>query len=161
MLKTTTHDSEWQPKYFASITGIFCGLYIITSVLVPKMIVIFGLILPAGIITFPLCCIITDLLTEIYGFNRTRQAIWAALTCTILYAIFSQIAIILPSANFWEQNQSGFEAYFSTSWRIAAAGCLAWVVGEFTNSYIMSRLKIFQNAKHMSFRFIGSTIVGQ
>lgn len=159
-LKVTGKDSEWSPKYFGIIVGLFCGLYVISNALNTKIIDFWGVILPAGILTFPLCCIITDLLTEVYGFNRTRQAIWTVLCVTILYAVFMTLALHLPPAGFW-QNQAAYEALFTTSFRIAAAGCAAWLVGEFINSYVMSKLKIFQKAKHMGLRFIGSTAIAQ
>ncbi len=159
-MKITNHDYEWHPKYFAIITGLFCALYMITMAINTKMVDLYGFIFPAGIITFPMCSVITDLLTEVYGFNRTRQAIWTTLICIILFAVFTQLAIILQPAVFWE-NQKGFEAIFSTSWRLALAGCCAWVVGEFINSFVMSKMKILQNAKMMPMRFIGSTLVGQ
>lgn len=159
-LRTTTHDSEWSPQFFAVIVGVFCSLYMISTALNAKLITIFGVTLPGGILVFPLCCIITDLLTEVYGFNRTRQAIWTVLACTVLFALFNQLAIMLPYPPFWE-NQQAFETIFATSWRIALAGCLAWVAGEFANTYIMSKMKIVQNAKHMPLRFIASTAVGQ
>jgi queuosine precursor transporter len=159
-LRVTNHDHEWHPKYYAVVVGLFCGLYMITLAITPKMVDIYGLILPAGIITFPLCCIITDLLTEVYGFNRTRKAIWTTLLCVVLFSLFTQLAIMMKPAGFW-QNQAAFETVFGTSVRIAAAGCLAWVAGEFVNSYVMSKMKILQRAKAMSARFIGSTVVGQ
>ena len=159
-LKITNHDADWQPKYFAVITGLFCGLYMIVGALVPKMVDLYGLIVPAGTIVFPICSVLTDLLTEVYGFNRTRQAVWTVLVCNILFAVFTQIAIILPPASFWP-HQEAFASIFSMSFRIALAGCSAWVVGELANSFIMSKLKILQNAKMMAVRFILSTIVGQ
>jgi queuosine precursor transporter len=159
-LRITNHDYEWHPKYFGIICGLFCGLYVISSALNSKMILVLGQVLPAGILAFPLCTIITDLLNEIYGFNRTRQAIWCALACTVLYGVFTQLAMILPFPDFW-QNQPSYEAIFATSWRIALAGCIAWLFGEFTNAFIMSKMKIFQNARYMGGRFIASTIAGQ
>jgi uncharacterized integral membrane protein (TIGR00697 family) len=159
-LKITTHDNEWQPTYFAAMTGLFCGLYMITMAMNAKLIDVYGFILPVGIVTFPLCAIITDILTEVYGFNRARQAIWTVLVCTVLFAAFTQLAILLPAASFWT-GQSGYAAIFGTSLRLAAAGCAAWVAGEFSNSFIMSKMKILQNARLMPVRFIGSTIVGQ
>lgn len=159
-LKITSRDSEWNPKYFGVITGLFCGLYMITAAINVKMIDVYGFILPGGILTFPLCCIITDLLTEVYGFNRTRQAIWTVLACTVLFAVFTQWNIVLKPADFWP-HQTALASLFDTTWRLAAAGCLAWLAGEFVNSYVMSRLKIFQNARHMAVRFIGSTAIGQ
>lgn len=160
MLKISNKDSDWSPKYFGVVVGLFCALYMITMAINSKIFDFHGMILPAGIIVFPICAILTDLLTEVYGFNRTRQAIWTTIILIILFAFFTQIAIWLKPAGFW-QNQQAFEAVFSISWRLAAAGCLAWVAGEFSNSYIMSKMKVAQNARHMSVRFVGSTIVGQ
>ncbi|HEY1096337.1 MAG TPA: queuosine precursor transporter [Alphaproteobacteria bacterium] len=159
-LKITSADAQWQPKYFAVITGLFCGLYMISSALVSKMIDVHGVVTSAAIIIFPICAIITDILTEVYGFNRARQAIWTVLACTILFAIFTQIAIILPPAGFWP-HQDGFAAIFASTYRIALAACAAWIVGEFSNSFVVSKMKIFQNARHMAVRFISSTVVGQ
>ena len=159
-LRVTGNDGEWSPKYYGVIVGLFCGLYMISIAIGSKLIDVHGLVLPAGIIIFPFCCIITDILTEIYGFNRTRQAVWTALLCTVLFATFTQLAIALPPAGFWP-NQQAFESVFATSLRLAAAGCFAWVAGEFSNSFIMSKMKIFQGAKNMPLRFVGSTVIGQ
>ncbi len=159
-LHVTNSDSEWIPKHYATIVGLAAGMYMITLALVPKIIEIYGFAVPVSIITFPICCILTDILTEVYGFNRARRSVWTTLVCTLLFAVFTQIAIAIPPASFW-QDQDSFEKIFSTSWRIVIAGCSAWVIGEFINSYVMAKMKIFQNAKGMSFRFIGSTVVGQ
>ena len=159
-LRETSRDQDWNPKYFGVITGLFCGLYMIAMAIGPKIIEIQGFIFSAAIIVFPLCCIITDILSEVYGFNRARQAIWAVLACTIMFAVFTQAAIALPVAGTWVHQES-FEKIFSTSLRFAAAGCLAWVAGEFANSFVVSKMKVLQEARHMSVRFIASTVVGQ
>lgn len=159
-LKITNTDQDWSPRYFAPIVGLFCGLYVTTNALGSKIIDVWGMILPLGIITFPLCAIITDIMTEVYGFNRARQAIWTVLACTLLFGAFTTIGIYIPGAHFWP-NQDAYVAVFSTSWRIALAGCCAWLTGEFVNSYIVSKMKISQNARHMGVRFIGSTVIGQ
>jgi queuosine precursor transporter len=160
LLRITHHDQEWQPKYYGVMVGLFCGLYTITNVLNPKMVDFGWFVLPAGILPFPLCAIITDMLTEIYGFNRTRQAVWTALICTILYAAFTQLAILLPPAAFWP-DQAAFAVIFATSPRVALAGCLAWLAGELLNSYVMSKMKIHQQARRPALRFTLSTIVAQ
>ncbi len=159
-LRITSDDREWSPKFYGIIVGLFCSLYIITNAINFKMIDLWGIILPAGIITFPLCAILSDIMTEVYGFNRTRQAIWTVLTATILQAIFTMIAISLPAANFWTHQES-YATVFSLSFRFAIAGWCAWLAGEFMNSFIMSKMKILQNKKGMPIRFIGSTAVGQ
>lgn len=159
-LKVTTKDADWHPKYFGVIVGLFCGLYMLAQAVAPKIVTVGPFLVTASIITFPICCIITDLLTEVYGFNRTRQAIWTALVCTVLFAVGTSLAVMLPYPDFWE-DQAAYETVFHLAPRIAIAGSLAWLAGEFLNSFIMSRMKISQNARNMSFRFIGSTIVGQ
>ncbi len=159
-LRITTNDSEWCPKYYAPMVGIFCAMYIINQAIVPKMIEIGPIVTTAAIFTFPICAIITDLLTEIYGFNRARKALWTVVFCTALFALFTQLAIHLPSAGFWE-DQEAFETIFALGPRIALAGMAAWIAGELINSFVMSKMKIKQNAKNTSVRFIGSTIVGQ
>lgn len=159
-LRVTNHDYEWHPKYYGVIVGLFCGLYVMTNALNSKMADFGWFVLPAGIITFPICCIITDLLTEIYGFNRTRQAIWSALACTVLFALFSEAAIALPPASFWA-HQAAYAKLFGNMPRFAVAGSLAWLAGEFLNSYVMSRMKIFQNARSPALRFFASTVAGQ
>lgn len=159
-LKITEHDYEWSPKYFAVITGLFCGLYMASVATSVKLVDFYGLIVPAGIIIFPLCCILTDILTEVYGFNRARQALWTTLACTVAFTIVTGLAAQLPAAAFWD-GQEAFAKTFSTTWRIALAGCVAWVGGEFVNSFVVSKMKIMQNAKAMPVRFIASTMVGQ
>lgn len=160
MLKVTNKDSEWCPQYFGVITGLFCGLYMITAAINVKMALFFGLALPAGTMVFPICCILTDVLTEVYGFNRSRQAIWTVIACLGFFTCFTQIAILLEPASFW-QGQEGFNDVFALSWRVALAASFAYLVGELSNSYIVSKMKTLQNAKNMSLRFIASTVVGQ
>ncbi|MGE3771117.1 MAG: queuosine precursor transporter [Bdellovibrionales bacterium] len=159
-LRVTAHDYEWHPKYFHIIVGLFCALYMITLALCSKLIEIQGFTLVAGVLVFPLCCIITDLLTEVYGFNRTRQAVWTTMFCAALYAAFTQMSIGLPPAPDWP-NQEAYATVHGTSFRVAVAGMAAWVVGELINSLVMSRMKILQHAKAMPLRFIGSTVIGQ
>ncbi|MGE4352137.1 MAG: queuosine precursor transporter, partial [Bdellovibrionales bacterium] len=159
-LRVTGHDYEWSPKYYAVISGLFIALYLTTTALGNKIFTLYGISTTAGLLTFPLCTVLSDILTETYGFNRTRQVIWTAMATVILFTAFTYIAIELPPAPFWP-HQEAFAATFATTWRLAAGGCAAWAVGELLNSFIMSRLKIFQQATHMPVRFIGSTVVAQ
>ena len=159
-MRITTQETEWSPKYLVFISTLFCGLYMITIALNTKSIDLFGWYVPAGLLTFLICAIITDILTEVYGFNRARRAIYGTLICAIMFALLSNIAIQLPPAPFY-QNQQAFENIFSQTPRIALAGCAAWIAGEIANSVIIAKMKVRQEAKHMSVRFIASTAVGQ
>lgn len=159
-LKITNSDTEWSPKHYGPIVGVFCALYMINQAIVGKIFTIGEITTTAAIFTFPLCCIITDLVTEVYGFNRARRALWTVVGCTFLFAAFTQLAIILPPASFYP-DQEAFAKIFALGPRIAIAGASAWIIGELINSFIMSKMKILQNAKYTAWRFIGSTMVGQ
>jgi uncharacterized integral membrane protein (TIGR00697 family) len=159
-LKTTHQDGEWNPKYYGVAVGLFCGLYMITMAIVPKLFSLEGFIFSVGIITFPLCCILTDLMTEVYGFNRARRAIWTVLCCNILFAVFTYGATLIPAAAIWP-HEDAFDTIFSVSPRLALAGNCAWLAGEFVNSFIVSKMKVQHQARHMGIRFIASTVVGQ
>lgn len=159
-LRVTNHDYEWSPKYYGVIAGLFCAIYMITMALGNKLFTLGFITTSAGLLTFPICTIISDMLTEVYGFNRTRQVIWTAMAGALLFSVFTYVAVLLPPASFWP-NQEAFATSFSTTWRLAFGGIAAWAVGEFSNSFIMSRMKILQEAKHMPLRFVGSTVVAQ
>lgn len=159
-LKVTNHDYEWSPKFYGVVSGLFVAMYMVTLAIGNKVFVAGGIATTAGLLTFPLCTILSDILTEIYGFNRTRQVIWTTMVAALLFSAFVQIAVVLPPAAFWP-HQDAFAATFGTTWRLALGGCIAWVIGEFSNSFIMSRMKVFQKAKNMQVRFIVSTMVAQ
>lgn len=159
-LRVTNNDAEWSPKHYAPLVGLFCALYMTTQALASKIADFHGLYVSVAIIIFPLCAIITDLLTEVYGFNRARKALWTVLGCTALQALFTVAAVNIPAAPFWD-NQEAYASVFALAPRIALAGGLAWIVGELVNSFIMSKMKLLQNAHGTALRFIGSTVVGQ
>lgn len=159
-MQISHNDKDWSPRHYGVVAGLFCGIYMITIALNTKMIDLYGWFVPCGLLTFPICAILTDILTEVYGFNRARKAIWTALICALLFAVLGWIAIQIPPAPFY-QNQAAFEAIFSQAPRIALAGCAAWIVGEIANSIVVSKMKIAHQGKNMSLRFIASTAVGQ
>ncbi len=120
-LKITNHDYEWSPKYYGIVAGLFVAVYMATLAIGNKFFVVGGIAITAGLLTFPLCTILSDILTEIYGFNRTRLVIWTSMASGILFTAFVQLAVILPPAAFWP-HQDAFAATFATTWRLALGG---------------------------------------
>ena len=114
----------------------------------------------AGILFFPLGYVIGDVLTEVYGYARARRVIWAGFVGLIFMAFMSWVVVALPPASGWD-GQAAYEAVFGQVWRIVAASIAAFWVGEFVNSYVMARMKIWTAGKHLWTRTIGSTVVGQ
>ncbi|MBI1307065.1 MAG: queuosine precursor transporter [Bacteroidetes bacterium] len=149
-----------QYKYFSTITGLFCACLVISNILDTKLFSLFGFIFPTGIILFPIVYVFGDLFTEVYGYRYSRKAIWAGFFSLLILVVSLELAKFLKPAPIWN-HQSEFEIILGKVYRIAAASILAFVCGEFVNSYTMAKLKIRQSGKAMPIRFVLSTLFGQ
>lgn len=114
----------------------------------------------AGVMFFPLGYIIGDVLTEVYGYARARRVIWTGFVALAFMAFMAWVVVSLPPAKGWP-GQESYEFVFGNSWRIVIASMTAFWAGEFANSYVLARMKIWSQGKHLWARTIGSTIVGQ
>ena len=113
-----------------------------------------------GTILFPLSYIFGDILTEVYGFRRSRRVIWLGFMSAILMSLVFYIVQLLPPATGWT-NQQAFESILGFVPRIVLASLIAFFAGEFSNSFILSRLKIFTQGRFLWMRTIGSTLIGE
>ena len=147
-------------KLLLPITALFVSTLLISNTLDTKIFAVAGLELPAGIVLFPLAYVFGDVLTEVYGYATSRRTIWTGFACLILMVSFYEIARALPPSPSWP-GQPAFDSIFSHVPRIVLASIIAYLCGEFVNSYIVAKLKVMQNGKHMALRFIASTIFGQ
>ena len=114
----------------------------------------------AGILFFPLSYVIGDVLTEVYGYARARRCIWAGFVATLFMALMSWVVVALPPAADWP-GQAAYESVFGQVPRIVLASVAAFWVGEFANSYVLARMKLWTRGRHLWSRTIGSTVVGQ
>ncbi|MDK2760023.1 MAG: queuosine precursor transporter [Sphingopyxis sp.] len=114
----------------------------------------------AGVLFFPISYIIGDVLTEVYGYARARRVIWTGFAALAFMAFMAWIVVALPPADGWP-GQASYEFVFGNSWRIVIASMTAFCVGEFANSYVLARMKLWTGGKKLWARTIGSTIVGQ
>lgn len=114
----------------------------------------------AGILFFPISYVIGDVLTEVYGYARARRCIWAGFGALLFMAFMAWVVVALPPDESW-QGQGAYEQVFGQVPRIVLASIVAFWAGEFANSYVLSRMKIWTNGRHLWTRTIGSTIVGQ
>ncbi len=114
----------------------------------------------AGILFFPISYIIGDVLTEVYGYARARRVIWAGFIATLFMAFMSWVVVALPPAPDWT-NQPAYEAIFGQVPRIVLASVVAFWAGEFVNSFVLAKMKIWTRGRHLWARTIGSTFVGQ
>ena len=100
------------------------------------------------------------MLTEVYGFARARRAIWAGFAALLFMALMEQTVVHLPVAPGWT-GQEAYERVFGSGWRIILASMTAFFVGDFLNSVVLAKMKIWTNGKHLWTRTIGSTVVGE
>ena len=114
----------------------------------------------AGVLFFPISYVIGDVLTEVYGFARARRVIWAGFAALAFMAFMAWVVVALPPARGWP-NQGAYEAVFGNSWRIVLASMTAFWVGEFANSFVLARMKLWTQGRMLWARTIGSTFVGQ
>ena len=88
-------------RWYHVVLSVFVTTLIVSNIIAVKVVTIFGLILPAAVILFPVAYIIGDILTEVYGYERARQAIWIAFGCNLLAVAAIWIAGLLPPASSW------------------------------------------------------------
>jgi len=114
----------------------------------------------AGILFFPVSYVIDDVLTEVYGYARARRAIWAGFAALLFMALMEWTVVHLPVAPGWT-GQAAYDRVFGSGWRIILASMSAFFVGEFLNSFVMAKLKIWSEGRNLWMRFWGSTVVGE
>jgi uncharacterized integral membrane protein (TIGR00697 family) len=146
---------------FVVLAAFFVTALVVSNIIAVKLVEISGRVFPAGLVIFPLAYLLGDVLTEVYGFRATRRVIWLGFACNLLAVGAIQIAIALPAAGFWAENQAAYEDLLGTTWRIFAASLAAYVVGELVNAYVLARMKVATRGRWLWSRTIGSTIVGE
>ncbi len=114
----------------------------------------------AGILFFPISYVIGDVLTEVYGYARARRAIWAGFAAMLFMVTMSMIVVALPPDAGWT-GQDAYEQVFGQVPRIVFASILAFWAGEFVNSYVLARMKLWTRGRHLWSRTIGSTVFGE
>jgi len=156
-------------RWLPAITGVFVTSLIVSNFIAVKLISIGPFYLPAGILIFPVSYIFGDVLTEVYGYARARRVIWIGFFCNLLAVIVTWLSIQLPPAPFWSAgsmgsspaSQEAYRAILGFSPRLLAASFVAYLFGEFLNSFVLAKMKIATGGRHLWLRTNSSTLVGQ
>ncbi len=147
-------------KYFDILLSVFIVILLISN-LVGQKICAFGPLRISGAqLLFPLTYIFGDVFTEVYGYAASRRAIWLGFFASALMATMGLITVALPPAPDWP-NQRAFATVFEFVPRLVVASLTAYWAGEFANSYVMARMKVLTQGRHLWTRTISSTVVGQ
>jgi queuosine precursor transporter len=163
--QSASDSATRQFRYYDFVMAAFVAVLLLSNVIgaaKPAALTIGGeqWVFGAGILFFPLGYVIGDVLTEVYGYARARRVIWAGFAALLFMAFMSWVVVSLPPADGWE-GQAAYESVFGQVPRIVFASIVAFWAGEFVNSYVMARMKIWTQGRHLWSRTIGSTIVGQ
>jgi queuosine precursor transporter len=145
---------------FVIVAGLFIACLMTANIIGVKFVSFGFMNLPAAVILFPFSYIFGDVLTEVYGFKTARKVIWLGFGCNLLFVLFAYFAQILPPAEGWE-GQQAYETIIGSTPRMLVASFLGYIVGEFTNSFILSRMKVLTKGRWLWSRTISSTIVGE
>lgn len=159
-------------RFFEIIMAVFVTVLVVSNIASSAKIVdlrfqIFGvpLAFDAGTLLFPLSYIFGDILTEVYGYRRSRKVIWMGFACLVLASAVFWLISILPGEATW-QGYAGDAAYLAILGGMSSGGIVlgsltGYWSGEFTNSFILAKMKILTNGRHLWLRTISSTIAGE
>ena len=153
-------------RYYEFVMAAFVTVLICSNLIGPAKIAQFDIALigavsfGAGVLFFPISYVFGDILTEVYGYARSRRVIWAGFAGLAFAALMAWIVVWLPPAPFWT-NQAAYEIAFGSTWRIAAASLIGFLCGEFVNSFVLAKMKILMKGRRLWMRTVGSTILGE
>lgn len=147
-------------RYFDLVMALFVAVLLISNIASSKILDLGPFTFDGGTILFPVSYIFGDILTEVYGYSRSRRVIWTGFGCTLLAAVTFGIVGALPPAQGWE-HQDAYVAILGQTPRIVIASLVAYFAGEFSNSYVLAKLKLVTKGRWLWTRTIASTLVGE
>lgn len=147
-------------RYLDNLIQAFVVVLLVSNLVAPKVTAFGPFRISGAQLMFPLTYIFGDIFTEVYGYAASRRAIWSAFFASALLAVIGMIAVALPPAPEWH-DQAAFATVFNFVPRLVVASLIAYWCGEFTNAFVMAKLKLLTNGKFLWVRTIGSTVAGQ
>jgi uncharacterized integral membrane protein (TIGR00697 family) len=153
-------------KYYEFVMAAFVTVLICSNLIGPAKIaqvdlpVVGTVIFGAGVLFFPISYVFGDVLTEVYGYARSRRVIWSGFAALAFASFMAWVVVQLPPAAGWK-NQAAYEIAFGSTWRISLASMVAYFCGEFVNSFVLAKMKIATRGRYLWTRTIGSTLFGE
>jgi len=169
-------------RYFDYLMAAFVAILLLSNLIgAAKLSNVGGVQFGAGILFFPVSYVLGDVLTEVYGYANARRCVWVGFFALVFMAFMSFVVVAMPPAADWgcaasadplygsvvkatdagTVCQSTYVSVFGSTWRIVLASLLAFWAGEFVNSFVLAKMKVWTSGKHLWSRTIGSTIFGE
>ena len=148
-------------KYYDLVMAAFVTVLLTSNVIgAAKIVTVGGFTFGAGILFFPIAYIFGDILTEVYGYARARKVVWAGFGALAYASLMAWVIVSLPPAADWPF-QKEYEVAFGSTWRIAVSSMCAFWCGEFSNSFVLAKMKLLTKGRYLWTRTIGSTLAGE
>ena len=155
-------------RWYPFLSTLFAVILVVSNIIAVKLVRVWGMVLPAAVVLFPLAYVLGDVLTEVYGYAYARRAIWTGFFANLVAVVAIWVGGLLPAAPFWdaglgsvEAAQRAYHAILGFTPRLLLASFTAYLVGEFLNAYVLAKLKVRTQGRFLWVRTIGSTIVGE
>lgn len=158
---TTEQPLGRRYKYYDFVMAAFVTVLLCANLIgVSKVVTVGGFTFGGGNLFFPLSYLFGDILTEVYGYARARRVVWAGFSALFFASFMAWVVLSLPPADGYT-GQEALQQVFGSTWRIVLASMFAYFAGEFTNSFVLARLKLITQGKYLWTRTIGSTVAGE
>ena len=154
------HGGEWQPKYLHILTVAFVATFLTANILAFKVAEIWGIQFGAAAALFPFSLLVGDTLSEVYGFKRTRNAVFVSLAAYGFFVGMAHLTIALPAAAEWKF-QTEYEMFYATTLRVFIGASLAFLVSQILNAYVIVKIKAVTHGRHFYVRALAATIVSE
>ncbi len=152
--------NEGRSRILPVLSGLFVAVLVLSNILAVKMVRLGPFLFDGGTLLFPLSYVFGDILTEVYGYRASRKVIWTGLGSLVLMSLSIWLIGVLPADGSWGM-QGAYDSILSPMPRIALASVLGYFAGEWSNSALLSRMKVLTKGRWLWTRTIGSTLVGQ
>lgn len=159
-------------RYYDIVMSAFVATLLVSNITSSAKIADFGvsifslpLVFDAGTLLFPLSYIFGDILTEVYGYAKARRVIWMGFVCAALMGVYVHLVGRMPGESEWMQ-YAGDDAFAAILGGVGSGGIIvaslaAYCCGEFSNSFVLAKMKVVMHGRKLWMRTIGSTLVGQ
>ena len=148
-------------KYYDLLMAAFVTILLCSNLIsAPKRVQLGPFVFGAGVLFFPISYLFGDVLTEVYGYKRSRKVVWAGFAAIGFASLMAWVVVHLPPDPTWT-SQAAWVTVFGGTWRVVLASMLGFFAGEFVNSFVMAKMKIATRGRFLWTRTIGSTVVGE
>lgn len=147
-----------QSNYLWFLTLSYSIVIVLANWFDPRLVKLFCLTTDAGTLIFPFTFLLSDLITEVYGFKYARRAIWCGFLFNIIFILYGQIIIHLPNPDY-PTNNALFDSLLMFNSRVILASMISYLFSESLNSYVIAKSKVMMHGRYMAMRFVLSTSI--